>query len=66
MDKTDEDSRYRTFAEKINKSLLFVRDPGIDTAGDALRKSNFYIAHRRDDNLPYEKALTWRDFTTRG
>ena len=35
-----------TLSEKVNKSLLFVTGSVINATGDALQKSNFYMAHR--------------------
>ena len=66
VDKTDEDSRYRTFAEKVEESLLFVRAVGIDTGVDAFRKVDLYTARRCNDSLLYEQALTRRGSTTGG
>uniref|UniRef100_A0A7R9YZJ7 Phospho-2-dehydro-3-deoxyheptonate aldolase n=1 Tax=Pseudictyota dubia TaxID=2749911 RepID=A0A7R9YZJ7_9STRA len=62
-EETEEGSRYRNFAAKVDESLRFNRAIGIDTSAPVFEKTDFYIAH---DCLclPYEGALTRQDSIT--
>jgi len=63
VEKTEEGSRYRKFATKVDESLRFMKAIGIDTASAAFTKTDFFTAHECL-LLPYEQALTRLDSTT--
>jgi 3-deoxy-7-phosphoheptulonate synthase len=63
VESTNEGSRYRKFASKVDESLRFMKAIGIDTSNDAFTKTNFFTAHECL-LLPYEQALTRKDSTT--
>lgn len=63
IDTTEEASRYRKFATKVDESLRFMKAIGIDTSSDQFTKTNFFTAHECL-LLPYEQALTRQDSTT--
>jgi len=63
VEQTDEGSRYRKFATKVDESLRFMKAIGVDTAAPAFTKTDFYTAHECL-LLPYEQALTREDSTT--
>mmetsp|Transcript_13147 Transcript_13147/g.28540 ORF Transcript_13147/g.28540 Transcript_13147/m.28540 type:complete len:477 (+) Transcript_13147:49-1479(+) len=63
VEQTEEDSRYRVFAEKVDESLLFLRAAGVDTHAPTFSQVNFYTAHDCK-LLPLEEALTREDSTT--
>lgn len=63
VEQTDEGSRYRKFATKVDESLRFMKAIGVDTAAPAFTKTDFYTAHECL-LLPYEQALTRLDSTT--
>jgi 3-deoxy-7-phosphoheptulonate synthase len=63
VDNTDEGSRYRKFATKVDESLRFMKAIGVDTASPAFTQTDFYTAHECL-LLPYEQALTRKDSTT--
>eukprot|EP00980_Cylindrotheca_fusiformis_P016944 scaffold5157_cov100-Cylindrotheca_fusiformis.AAC.16 len=63
VEQTDEGSRYRKFATKVDESLRFMKAIGVDTAAPAFTKTDFYTAHECL-LLPYEQALTRMDSTT--
>jgi len=63
VEQTDEGSRYRKFATKVDESLRFMKAIGVNTADDTFKKTDFYTAHECL-LLPYEQALTRQDSTT--
>ena len=63
VEQTDEGSRYRKFATKVDESLRFMKAIGVDTSTPAFTKTDFYTAHGCL-LLPYEQALTRMDSTT--
>mmetsp|Transcript_2016 Transcript_2016/g.4643 ORF Transcript_2016/g.4643 Transcript_2016/m.4643 type:complete len:506 (-) Transcript_2016:152-1669(-) len=63
VEQTDEGSRYRKFATKVDESLRFMKAIGVDTAAPAFTKTDFFTAHECL-LLPYEQALTRLDSTT--
>jgi 3-deoxy-7-phosphoheptulonate synthase len=63
VEQTDEGSRYRKFASKVDESLRFMKAIGVDTSGDDFTKTDFFTAHECL-LLPYEQALTRKDSTT--
>lgn len=63
VEQTDEGSRYRKFATKVDESLRFMKAIGVDTLGPAFTQTDFYTAHECL-LLPYEQALTRMDSTT--
>lgn len=60
---TDEGSRYRKLAEKVDESLRFMKAIGIDTSSPDFSTVDFYTAHECL-LLPYEQALTREDSIT--
>jgi len=63
VESTEEGSRYRTFANKVDESLRFMKAIGVDTGSPAFTKTDFFTAHECL-LLPYEQALTRLDSTT--
>lgn len=63
VEQTEEGSRYRKFANKVDESLRFMKAIGVDTSEDTFTKTDFYTAHECL-LLPYEQALTRQDSTT--
>jgi len=63
VEQTDEGSRYRKFATKVDESLRFMKAIGVDTASPSFTKTDFFTAHECL-LLPYEQALTRMDSTT--
>lgn len=63
VEQSEEGSRYRTFATKVDESLRFMKAIGVDTASPAFTKTDFFTAHECL-LLPYEQALTRMDSTT--
>jgi len=63
VEKTDEGSRYRKFASKVDESLRFMKAIGLDTTAPPFTKVDFFTAHECL-LLPYEEALTRQDSTT--
>jgi len=63
VEKTDEGSRYRKLANKVDESLRFMKAIGLDTSGPEFTRTDFYTAHECL-LLPYEEALTRQDSTT--
>jgi 3-deoxy-7-phosphoheptulonate synthase len=63
VEQTEEGSRYRTFATKVDESLRFMKAIGVDTGSPAFTKTDFFTAHECL-LLPYEQALTRMDSTT--
>jgi len=63
IESTEEGSRYRKFATKVDESLRFMKAIGIDTSTDSFTKTDFFTAHECL-LLPYEEALTRKDSTT--
>ena len=60
---TEEGSRYRLFAGKVDESLRFMKAIGIDTSKPEFTSVDFYTAHECL-LLPYEQALTRQDSLT--
>ncbi|KAL3805521.1 hypothetical protein ACHAWO_000659 [Cyclotella atomus] len=60
---TEEGSRYRLFAAKVDESLRFMKAIGIDTSKPDFTSVDFYTAHECL-LLPYEQALTRQDSLT--
>jgi len=63
VDQTEEGSRYRKFATKVDESLRFMKAIGLDTGNERFTKTDFFTAHECL-LLPYEQALTRMDSTT--
>uniref|UniRef100_A0A7S4JFB4 Phospho-2-dehydro-3-deoxyheptonate aldolase n=1 Tax=Odontella aurita TaxID=265563 RepID=A0A7S4JFB4_9STRA len=63
VENTDEGSRYRKFAVKVDESLRFMKAIGIDTSNPTFTQTDFYTAHECL-LLPYEQALTRQDSIT--
>lgn len=63
VEQTEEGSRYRKFATKVDESLRFMKAIGIDTRSPTFSQVDFYTAHECL-LLPYEEALTREDSTT--
>jgi len=63
VEKTEEGSRYRKFATKVDESLRFMKAIGVDTAAPAFTSVDFFTAHECF-NLSYEQALTRKDSTS--
>jgi len=63
VDQTDEGSRYRTFATKVDESIRFMKAIGVDTGSPSFTKTELFTAHQCS-LLPYEQALTRLDSTT--
>jgi len=63
VEQTDEGSRYRKFANKVDESLRFMKAIGVDTSDHTFTKTDFFTAHECL-LLPYEQALTRLDSTT--
>jgi len=63
VEDTEEGSRYRKLASKVDESLRFMKAIGIDTSSPAFTSVDFYTAHECL-LLPYEQALTRQDSTT--
>lgn len=63
VEQTDEGSRYRKFANKVDESLRFMKAIGVDTASPAFTQVDFYTAHECL-LLHYEEALTRLDSTS--
>lgn len=63
VDQTEEGSRYRKFASKVDESLRFMKAIGVDTSAPAFTKTDFFTAHECL-LLPYEEALTRQDSIT--
>jgi len=63
VESTEEGSRYRQFAAKVDESLRFMKAIGVDTSDDNFSKVDFFTAHECL-LLPYEQALTRQDSTT--
>jgi len=63
VDQTDEGSKYRELATKVDESLRFMSAIGVDTQSSKFTQCDFYTAHECL-LLPYEQALTRVDSTT--
>jgi len=63
VENTDEGSRYRKFASKVDESLRFMKAVGVDTSSPTFSQVDFYTAHECL-LLPYEEALTRKDSIT--
>jgi len=63
VEQTDEGSRYRKLATKVDESLRFMKAIGLDTSSAEFKKTDFYTAHE-SLLLEYEEALTRQDSTT--
>jgi len=63
VEDTDEGSRYRKLAAKVDESLRFMKAIGIDTSSPEFSNVDFFTAHECL-LLPYEQALTREDSIT--
>lgn len=63
VEDTNEGSRYRKLAAKVDESLRFMKAIGIDTSKPEFTSVDFYTAHE-SLLLPYEEALTRLDSTS--
>ena len=63
VDNTEEASRYRKFASKVDESLRFMKAIGVDTGSPQFTQVDFFTAHECL-LLEYEEALTRQDSTT--
>lgn len=63
VERTDEGSRYRTFATKVDESLRFMKAIGVNTDSATFTQTNFFVAHECL-LLEYEEALTRQDSIT--
>jgi len=63
VEQTEEGSRFRKFATKVDESLRFMKAIGVDTNGANFKQTDFFTAHECL-LLPYEEALTRIDSTT--
>jgi len=63
VDGTEEGSRYRLFASKVDESLRFMKAIGVDTSKPEFTSVDFYTSHECL-LLPYEQALTRQDSIT--
>lgn len=60
VEQTEEGSRFRKFATKVDESLRFMKAIGVDTSSAAFKQTDFFTAHECL-LLPYEEALTRAD-----
>jgi 3-deoxy-7-phosphoheptulonate synthase len=63
VDSTEEGSRYRLLASKVDESLRFMKAIGVDTKRPEFTTVDFYTSHECL-LLPYEQALTRQDSIT--
>lgn len=63
VEQTNEGSRFRKFATKVDESLRFMKAIGVDTGNSNFKQTDFFTAHECL-LLPYEEALTRIDSTT--
>jgi 3-deoxy-D-arabino-heptulosonate 7-phosphate (DAHP) synthase class II len=63
QEKSEEGSRYRKLASKVDESLRFMKAIGVDTDSATFKQAQFFTAHECL-LLPYEQALTRMDSTT--
>lgn len=63
VEKSDEGSRYRKLASKVDESLRFMKAIGVNTESATFKQAQFYTAHECL-LLAYEQALTRKDSTT--
>jgi len=63
VETTDEGSKYRKFASKVDESLRFMKAIGVDTSAPEFTQVDFFTAHECL-LLEYEQALTRQDSTT--
>lgn len=63
VDETEEGSRYRKLATRVEESLRFIKAIGIDVNSPTFTQIDFYTAHEAL-LLSYEEALTRIDSTT--
>lgn len=63
VEQTEEGSRFRQFATKVDESLRFMKAIGVDTSAPNFKQTDFFTAHECL-LLPYEEALTRVDSTT--
>eukprot|EP00594_Rhizosolenia_setigera_P011512 CAMPEP_0178956164 /NCGR_PEP_ID=MMETSP0789-20121207/10062_1 /TAXON_ID=3005 /ORGANISM="Rhizosolenia setigera, Strain CCMP 1694" /LENGTH=510 /DNA_ID=CAMNT_0020637983 /DNA_START=44 /DNA_END=1576 /DNA_ORIENTATION=- len=60
VEQTNEGSRFRKFATKVDESLRFMKAIGVDTSSSTFQQTDFFTAHECL-LLPYEEALTRKD-----
>jgi len=63
VDQTEEGSKYRQLAMKVQESIRFMKAIGVNTRGENFKTVDFYTAHECL-LLPYEEALTRLDSTS--
>lgn len=63
VENTEEGSRFRVLAAKVDESLRFMKAVGVDTSSSDFTSVDFYTAHECL-LLPYEQALTRKDSMT--
>jgi len=63
VEKSEEGSRYRKLASKVDESLRFMKAIGVDTESATFKQAQFFTAHECL-LLSYEQALTRKDSTT--
>ncbi|CAN0299583.1 unnamed protein product [Discosporangium mesarthrocarpum] len=63
VENTEEGSKYRELATKIEDTLRFMKAIGVDTKAAMFKQTSFYTAHEAL-LLNYEEALTRLDSTT--
>mmetsp|Transcript_2798 Transcript_2798/g.4379 ORF Transcript_2798/g.4379 Transcript_2798/m.4379 type:complete len:502 (-) Transcript_2798:155-1660(-) len=63
VESTEEGSRYRKFASKVDESLRFMKAIGVDTGSPEFTQVDFFTAHECL-LLEYEQALTRKDSTS--
>lgn len=63
QEKSEEGSRYRKLASKVDESLRFMKAIGVNTESATFKQAQLYTAHECL-LLSYEQALTRKDSTT--
>lgn len=63
VEKSEEGSRYRKLASKVDESLRFMKAIGVNTESATFKQAQFFTAHECL-LLSYEQALTRQDSTT--
>jgi len=63
QEKSEEGSRYRKLASKVDESLRFMKAIGVDTESATFKQALFFTAHECL-LLNYEQSLTRKDSTT--
>mmetsp|Transcript_18745 Transcript_18745/g.37130 ORF Transcript_18745/g.37130 Transcript_18745/m.37130 type:complete len:500 (+) Transcript_18745:67-1566(+) len=63
VESTEEGSKYRELASKVDEALRFMKAIGVDTSSPAFTTTSFFTGHEAL-LLPYEEALTREDSLT--